>query len=89
MAIYGSELWWQKQKGWCDNYQRLLIRQGRTITGIFWSALAGIVVREAELRPAVSLLNNREQRYFHELQVAPRRQPVRDIFPLTLREGED
>lgn len=56
---------------------------------MFESAPARIVVRESGMRSAVSLLNNRQRMYGYCLLAAPRIQPIRDILPVTLREGED
>ncbi|KAI0999672.1 hypothetical protein K3495_g8523 [Podosphaera aphanis] len=35
VALYGAELWWRNQKSWADEHQKLVNRQGRTITGMF------------------------------------------------------
>lgn len=35
VALHGAEIWWQGQKGWCEKYRRLIIRQGRAVTGMF------------------------------------------------------
>lgn len=45
--LYGTEIWWNKQKGWCENYQKLINSQGRVITDVFRSAPTGIVIRKA------------------------------------------
>lgn len=45
-------------------------------------------MREAVLKAALSLLNNRLRRYDYRLLAAPQLQPKRDILPVTLREGE-
>lgn len=58
VALYGVQIWWQGQKSWCEEYQGLINRQGRTVTGMFRTALKIAVVRETGLRSAVSLLNN-------------------------------
>lgn len=38
VALHSAELWWYRQKGWCENYQRLVNRHRRAITGMLWSA---------------------------------------------------
>lgn len=49
MTLFGAEFLWCRQRGWCDDYQRLVNRQSRAITVILQSAPAGVVVREAGL----------------------------------------
>lgn len=55
---------------------------------MLWCAPMGVVVQDAELLPVVTLLNSRQRRYSLGLLAAPNTQPVRDILPLTLREGK-
>lgn len=64
-------------------------RQGRVIIGTLQSSLVGVVVREADLRPALSVLNNRQWRYGLRLLAAPKTQSTRDILPLILQEGKE
>lgn len=52
-------------------------------------AAACIVVREAGLQPAISLLNNRQGTYGIRLLAASRSQLTSDILLDTQREGED
>lgn len=59
MALYGAELWWCRQKRWCENYQKLINIEGRAVTVLLQSATSGVVVQEAGLWPAVSLPINR------------------------------
>ncbi|POS82121.1 hypothetical protein EPUL_006259, partial [Erysiphe pulchra] len=88
VALYGAELWWRNQKSWADEHQKLVNRQGRTITGMFRSAPIGVVIKEAGLRPATSLLNNRQRRYAHHILSLPQDNPTRNILPLTFRVGD-
>lgn len=69
-------------------YQLLIIRQGRTVTGMFRSAPAGVVVKETGLRPAISLLNNRQRRYTQRLLCLPINNEIREILPETFRRGD-
>ena len=71
VALYGAELWWHNQKKWEQSIQKLVNRQGRTITGTFPGSPVGVVVKEAGLRPAISLLNNRQRRYAQRLLSLP------------------
>lgn len=64
-------------------------KQGSAMTGIFWSAPTGIMVRYTGLRFAVSLLNTRQSRFRFRLLTVARSQPSRDILLVTLREGDD
>lgn len=64
----------------------LVNTQGRTILGMFLSAPAEIVVREAVPRPVFSLLNNKKRRYSYRLLAVPTTQLTRDILPVTLSE---
>lgn len=59
-SLFGVELWWGGQKPWMQKYQLLINRYGRKDTGMFRSAPTGVVVKEADLRPAIPLLNNRQ-----------------------------
>lgn len=34
VAIYIPELWWQRENWWCEDYEKLINRQERVITGI-------------------------------------------------------
>lgn len=87
VTVYNCELWLRGQTLYCYDYQKLVNTQGKTIKGMFRSASERIVVMGARLRPAVSLLNNRQRRYEYRLLVAPRTQPTREILPVKLREG--
>lgn len=79
----------ERQKRWCEGYQRLVNRQGRTITVMLQCVPVEVVVQEAGLRPAVLLLNNRQWRYILRFLAAPKTHPARDILPVTIRDGED
>lgn len=46
------------------------------------------MVREARRQPALSLLYNRQCRYRYRQLTVPRSQPTRDIFSVTILEGE-
>lgn len=89
VARYGANIWWQGQRGWCEEYQRLVNRQGRAIRDMFPSAPEGVVIREAGHRLTISLLNNKQQKYELRLLTAPITQPTRDILPVTVWEGEE
>lgn len=67
----------------------LVNRLGRGITGMLQSAPLEVVVWEAGLRPAVSLLNDRQRKYNQRPLAAPRTQSTRDILSVTLREAEE
>lgn len=88
MALYGAEIWWNDQNGWCAEYQKLINRPGRAVREMFWTEPRVAVLRKAKLRPVVSLLNNPLRRYGYQLLAAPRSQPTRNIFSVTLRDGE-
>ena len=88
VALYGAELWWRNQKSWADEHQKIVNRQGRTITGMFRSAPIGVVIKEAGLRPATSLLNNRQRQFAHRILSPPQDNPTRNILPLTFRVGD-
>ena len=88
VALYGAELWWRNQKSWADEHRKIVNRQGRTITGMFRSAPIGVVIKEAGLRPATSLLSNRQRRYAHRILSLPQDNPTRNILPLTFRVGD-
>lgn len=56
---------------------------------MMWSVSIGVVMREADLWPTLSLLNNQQQRYEFQLLVAGVTQPARDILFASLREGNE
>lgn len=56
---------------------------------MFRSTPTGLVTREAGLKPAVSLLNNRQRWYGYRQLAAPITQPTSDILPVILREGDE
>lgn len=60
ITLYSADVWWNGQKGWCEEYQRHINRYGMTVTRMVRSASKGVVISEASLPPALSLLNNRE-----------------------------
>lgn len=35
VALYGYEIWCNGQRGWCEEYKKIIIRQSRAITEIF------------------------------------------------------
>ena len=88
VSLYGAELWWRDQKTWAQEYQNLICRQGRTITGMFKSAPIGVVVKEAGLRSAASLLDNRQRRYALRVLSLPKDNTLREILPVTFRDGD-
>ena len=88
VALYGAELWWRDQKTWEQEHQKLINRQARAITGVFTSTPRGITVKEAGIRPAISLLNNRQRRYTQRLLGLPLSNDTRKILPETLRDGD-
>lgn len=89
VVLYGAEICWNCQKGWCEEYQKLLNRQCRAITGMIRSAPVVVVTRETVLRPALSLLNNKQRRYGLRLLAEPVIQHARNILPASLREGNE
>ena len=88
IALYGAETWWRDQAKWEQEIQTIVNRQGRTITGMFRTAPVGVVIKEAGLRPAISLLNNRQRRYAQRLLSLPNENAIRNILPETLRDGD-
>jgi ribonuclease HI len=87
-ALYGAELWWQGQKDRVGGFQRLINQQARAITGMFRTTPIGPLVKEAAMEPAESLLEARQLGYTVRLLGLPNDQPVRQILPITFREGD-
>lgn len=56
---------------------------------MFRSAPVGVVVKEASLKHAVPILNNRQRRFALRLLTMPRNLATRKILPENLREGDD
>ena len=65
-ALFGSELWWTNGrgvKGQANDIQLMVNRQARSTTGCYKSTNTGALLAEAGLRPATSLLDNRQRRF--------------------------
>ena len=88
IAIYGAELWWHDQNSWCSDVQKLINRQGRSITGMFGTTPIGVVVKEADLNPAKTMLNKRQRKYAERLLKIPKNNPVHHILPVSFRKGD-
>ena len=58
VALYGAELLWDGQVGREQEIQKLVNEEARRITGMFKSTPVVPLVKEAGLKPAISLLNN-------------------------------
>lgn len=89
MVLYGAEILWNGQKDWCKEYQKIINKQGRTVTEILQSASTGIVTRETRLQPTLDLLNNKHQRYEYRLLAVPVTLPTCDIHSVTPREDNE
>ena len=88
IALYGSEVWWKGQKNRLEDIQRMVNQQAREITGCLRTTPIGPMVKEAGLRPAVSLVENRQRRYGARLITLPTGHLARSILPAGVR-GED
>lgn len=55
---------------------------------MMWSTPVVVVTRVADLRPALSILNNRQRKYRYRLLAATVTNPARDILHESQREGE-
>lgn len=73
VALYSEELLWNSERRLGEKYQKPVNRQEQALTRIFRSITMRVVVRESELRPAVSVHNNRQQKYRYRLLTAPER----------------
>lgn len=87
LVPYGAEKWWNRQKGWCEEYQKLINRQSRAVTEMFKFTPIGIVTHEAGLEPAWLLLNNQQRRYRYRLLAPSITQPACNILLATLRDS--
>lgn len=83
---YRAELWWRGQKGWYEDYQKLVHRERKTITGKLTSTPTGEAVQEARLENTMFLLNNRHRRYGLGHLTEPRIQQMRNFLSVILRE---
>jgi len=73
-ALFGSELWWTNGRGvrgQANDIQLMVNRQARSTTGCYKSTNTGALVAEAGLRPATSLLDNRQRRFALRLAALP------------------
>jgi hypothetical protein len=80
VALYGAELWWDETRntGRTADIQKLVNRQFRSITGMLRTTPIGPLVKEAGLRPADSLLANRQRRYATRAFELPEGNPLGD-----------
>ena len=88
IALYGAEIWWQGQKTWAEDIQRLINRQARAITGALKTTPIGPLVKEAALTPAVSVLEDRQRRYALRALKLPIGYPINELLPPTIRYGD-
>jgi ribonuclease HI len=88
IALYGAEIWWQGQKTWAEDIQRLINRQARAITGALRTTPIGPLIKEAALTPAVPLLEDRQRRYALRALKLPAGNPINDLLPATIRHGD-
>src|SRR5213078_1501995 len=88
VALYGTEIWWQGQKTWAEDLQRLINRQARSITGALKTTPIGPLIKEAALVPAVLLLEDRQRKYALRALKLPIGHPINGILPPTLRYGD-
>jgi len=73
-ALFGSELWWtngRDVKGQANDIQLMVNRQARSTTGCYKSTNTGARVAEAGVRPATSLLDNRQRHFALRLAGLP------------------
>jgi hypothetical protein len=65
VALYGAELWWDETKNHSrtTDLQKLVNQQSRSITGLLRTTPIGLLVKEAGLRSADSVLATRQRRY--------------------------
>jgi len=59
VMLYGSELWWKRQKNRAHEVQKALNEQGRWATRCFRTRPQGALMNDGALRPATALLINR------------------------------
>jgi hypothetical protein len=83
VVLYGAELWWGGigNTGRTADIQKLVNRQSRSITGMLRTTPIGPLVKEAGLRPADSLLANRQRRYATWAFELPQGKPLGDGVP--------
>src|SRR5271156_5828740 len=88
VALYGAEIWWQGQKKWAEDLQRLINRQARAITGALRTSPIGPLIKEASLTPAIPLLEDKQRRYALRALKLPISHPINELLPPTLRYGD-
>ncbi len=71
-----------------EEIQKLLNRQRRAITGIYWSTPIGPLMGKSGLIPAYILLDYRQRKYAYRLLTLPDGNHAKDILSITLRSGE-
>ena len=71
VALYRLELWWDDQVGRKYELQKLINELARRVTRMFKSTPTVALLKEAGLRSAISLLNNRRRRFAKRLAEMP------------------
>lgn len=79
IVLYGSELWWDKQKGRERELQKIQNRMGRCITGAWRTTPVEAIAKEVNLLVAGPTLNNRQRRAAERTAVLPDTHPMRRI----------
>ena len=88
IVLYGAEIWWQGQKTWAEDIQKLINRQAKFITSALKTTPIEPLIKEAVLTSAVSLLEDRQRRYALRALKLPIEHPINDLLPPTIRYGD-
>jgi hypothetical protein len=75
VALYGAELWWDRQKDPREDMQLLVNRQARAISGALPPTTLGPLTKQSGLRSEEPLFNNRTRRFGLRLLSTPSRGP--------------
>jgi ribonuclease HI len=86
-TLFGSEIWWRRQKHREEDIQKLLNRTARAITGCMKSTPIAPLIAEASVLPAETILNDRLRKYTNGLLALPEGHQAKNILSATLTNG--
>jgi hypothetical protein len=79
IVLYGSELWWDEQKGREQKLQKIQNRIGRCITGAWRTIPVGTVAKGTNILLVKPTLNNRQRSIIERTAVHSDTHPTRRI----------
>ena len=89
IALFGSKIWWHRQKVYKKKIQKLLNRQRRAISGMYESTPITPLMEKVGLIPVAIMLDYYQRRYTYRLLTLADGHPIKDILPISLKIGDE